>query len=525
MSTTAVKAHEDGLPKARRLGLALVIIASAQLMIVLDGTIVTIALPHIQTDLGFSDNGRQWVVTAYALAFGSLLLLGGRLGDLLGRRKMFLYGIGIFSVASLLGGISPNPTVMLLSRILQGAGAALASPAALALINTSFPAGKERNRAMAVYAAMSGAGAAIGLILGGALTELDWRWTFFVNVPIGLFVAFLAPRVLVESEGNDSSLDLYGALTGTVGLFGIVYGLSHAAERDATGTLIGWGAPLTLIPLIGGVAMLGLFVVIEGRVRHPLLPLRILSDRNRAVSLFAMLMVGAGMFALFFFLGLYVQQVMNYSPMKAGVAFLPFSAGIAVAAGIASSLVGRVDPRWLSGFGGLLAATGLWGFTHLHANSGYSSGLLPWIIVMSMGMGFLFIPLTLTSTARINPNDSGAAASALNTAQQIGGAVGIAALSTVFANAAATKSGQLAATAAAQAQARGIPLPQTPDAKAAAAKQFMDQFGPEIKTFASTQGFWVGAGMVLVGGIVTLLFLNVKHEELATDGHAAAHVS
>ncbi len=520
MSSPTLTKPEGAQPRSRSLLLALVVIASAQLMIVLDGTIVNIALPHIQTDLGFSDNGRQWVVTAYALAFGSLLLLGGRLGDLLGRRKMFLYGIGIFSVASFLGGISPNPTLMLLSRILQGAGAALAAPAALALVNTTFPAGKDRNRAMAVYAAMSGAGAAIGLILGGALTELDWRWTFFVNVPIGLFVMYLAPRVLVESEGNDSSLDLYGALTGTLGLFGIVYGLSHAAERNAAGTLVGWGAPMTLLPLIGGVLVLGLFVVVERRVRHPLLPLRILADRNRAVSLFAMLLVGAGLFALFFFLGLYVQQVMGYSPMRAGVAFLPFSAGIAVSAAVASNLVGRIDPRWLSGFGGLLAATGLWGFTHLQATSSYASGLLPWIIVMSLGMGFLFIPLTLTSTARIDPNDSGAAASALNTAQQIGGAVGIAALSTVFANAAASKGNQLMA----QLQAQGIPVPTTPAGQAAAAEQFKQQFGAQIQSYASSQGFWVAAGMILVGGIATLLFLNVKHRELATDGHAPAHV-
>ncbi|WP_029136098.1 DHA2 family efflux MFS transporter permease subunit [Nakamurella lactea] len=519
--THAAGTSQPDQVKKRGLGLALIVIATAQLMIVLDGTIVTIALPHIQTDLGFSDNGRQWVVTAYGLAFGSLLLLGGRLGDLLGRRRMFVIGVTLFWAASLLGGVAPNPGVMLLARILQGAGAAMAAPAALALINTTFAAGKERNRAMAVYAVMSGVGAAVGLILGGALTEVDWRWTFFINVPIGLFIAFAAPRVLKESEGSDSSLDLPGAVTGTLGLFGIVYGLSHAAQRDATGALAGWGNIWTLVPLIGGILVLIAFVLIEARVRHPLLPLRILADRNRGVSLFTMLLVGAGMFALFFFLGLYVQQVMGYAPIKAGIAFLPFSGGLVVSAGIASNLIARVDPRWIAGAGGLLAATGLWGFTHLHADSGYATGLLPWIIVMSLGMGLLFIPLTLTSTARIDPADSGAAASALNTAQQIGGAVGIAALSTVFANAAASKTQDLLAGVMAQMQAQGLPLPTGPAAQAEAMKAFTAQYGAQIQTFASTQGFWVAAGMILFGGIVTVLLLNVKHEELAADGDKA----
>ncbi|TWP35745.1 DHA2 family efflux MFS transporter permease subunit [Leekyejoonella antrihumi] len=521
MSTVVEKAAgEKAARGSSHLGLALVVIACAQLMIVLDATIVNIALPHIQTDLGFSDSGRQWVVTAYALSLGSLLLLGGRLGDLVGRRRMFVLGVMIFALASLLGGIAPSPMLLIAARILQGAGAALASPAALALINTTFPAGKPRNRAMAVYAAMSGAGAAIGLILGGALTEADWRWTFFINVPIGLFAAMLAPRVLVESEGNDGTLDLPGAVTGTVGLFGLVYGLSHAAQQGAS-----WGDFLTLVPLIGGVIVLGLFVIAESRAKHPLLPLRILTDRNRAVSLFTMLLVGAGMFALFFFLGLYIQQVLGYSPMKSGIAFLPFSAGMIASAGVASNLVSRVDPRWISGVGGILTTIALWGFTHLTVDSGYASHLLPWILVMSFGMGLLFIPLTLTATARIDKNDSGAAASALNTAQQIGGAVGIAALSTVFSHAATGKSRDLVAMVTRQAAAHGQAMPQTAAGKAAAMKQFQAQFGGQIQTYASTQAFWVAAAMVLVGAIATLLLLSVKHEELATDNASGAPVS
>lgn len=506
-------------PKSRNLTLALVVIASAQLMIVLDASIVNIALPELQNDLGFTDANRQWVVTAYALAFGSLLLLGGRLGDILGRRKMFTYGVLLFAFASLLGGFAPNQELLLASRALQGAGAALASPAALALINTTFPAGKERNRAMATYAAMSGAGAAVGLILGGFLTEVDWRWTFFVNVPIGLFVAYIAPRVLVESEGNDATLDLPGAVLGTAGLFGIVYGLSHAAEPTAS-----WGDFMTLFPLIAGIAVIAAFVAVELKAKHPLLPMRILGDRNRAVSLFAMLLVGAGMFAMFFFLSLFLQQVLLYSPVKAGFAFLPFSIGIAVAAGIASALVAKVDPRWISGVGGLLAALGMWGYTNLTVDSSYLTGLLPWILVQSIGMAFLFIPLTMTATARIDANDSGAAASALNTAQQIGGAVGIAALSTVFTSAASDKGKELLAQVMANAQAKGLPMPSSPAEQAAAAKQFQQQYGGEIQTYASTQGFWVAAAMILVGAIATFIFLNVKHQELATDGHEGVHV-
>lgn len=516
MSTLVEPVRAEGrhaAPPARNLTIALIVIAFAQLMIVLDGTIVNIALPHIQTDLHFSDAGRQWVVTAYALAFGSLLLLGGRLGDLFGRRRMFALGVAVFAVASLIGGIAPNAEILLAARALQGAGAALASPAALALINTTFPAGRERNRAMAVYAAMSGAGAAVGLILGGILTEQDWRWTFFINVPIGLVVALLAPRVLVESEGSDGRLDLAGAVTGTAGLFGIVYGLSHAAQQGSS-----WGDAMTLVPLLGGLAVLGLFVLVEQRAAHPLLPLRILADRNRAVSLFAMLLVGAGMMAVFFFLGLFIQQVLGYSPVKSGLAFLPFSAGMVLAAGTASSLVGRVDPRWISGVGGLLATLGMWGFTHLTTSSHYVTHLLPWILVLSVGLGLLFIPLTLTATARINPADSGAAASALNTAQQIGGAVGIAGLTTAFTHFATQKGTELGAAMQAHAASTGVA--PTADQLAAAKAQIALQ----AQTYGSTQSFWFAAGMILVGALSVFAFLTVKHEELATDGQQTVHV-
>ncbi|NNG40260.1 MFS transporter [Flexivirga sp. ID2601S] len=506
---------EEVTPRKTNLTVALIVIAMAQLMIVLDGTIVNIATPHILTDLDFSQSSVQWVVTAYALAFGSLLLLGGRLGDLFGRRRMFVLGVAIFAIASLLGGIAANSAMLLAARGLQGAGAALASPAALALINTTFPAGKERNRAMAVYAAMSGAGAAVGLILGGILTEWDWRATFFINVPIGLIVAAIAPRVLVESEGNDGTLDIWGAVAGTVGLFGIVYGLSHAGQQGAS-----WGDFETLFPLIGGLVMLGMFVLIETRVKHPLLPMRILADRTRAVSLFSMLLIGAGMFAMFFFLGLFIQQVLGYSPIKSGFAFLPFSVGIVAAAGIASNLVSRVDPRWVAGFGGLLTTVSMWGLTNLSMDSSYATNLLPWVIVMGFGMGFLFIPLTLTATAGVDKNDSGAAASALNTAQQIGGAVGIAALTTAFTHYATQKGNELAEAGRA-AMAKATAAGQTPTKEQIADATHQAQL--QAQTFGSTHAFWFAAGMLLVGTVLVVALLGIKHDELSTE-EAAVHV-
>lgn len=515
--TTLIEAVSEEKPTARKTNLtvALVVIAMAQLMIVLDGTIVNIATPHILTALDFTQSSVQWVVTAYALSFGSLLLLGGRLGDLLGRRRMFVLGIVVFAGASLIGGIAPSGPILLAARALQGAGAALASPAALALINTTFPAGKERNRAMAVYAAMSGAGAAVGLILGGLLTEADWRWTFFINVPIGLVVAVLAPRVLIESESGDGSLDIRGAVTGTVGLFGIVYGLSHAGQRGAS-----WGDAETLVPLLGGLLVVALFVLIESRAKHPLLPLRILADRTRAVSLTAMLVVGAGMFAMFFFLGLFVQQVLGYSPVKTGFAFLPFSVGIVAAAGIASNLAGRLDPRWLAGFGGALVTAGMWGFAHLSTDSGYAAHLLPWVVVMGFGMGFVFIPLTLTATAGVAKDDSGAAASALNTAQQIGGAVGIAALTTVFTHYATQKGTELAAAGhAAMARAGATGHAPTKGQIAEATHQAALQ----AQTFGSTRAFFFAAGMILVATVLVIGLLTIKHTELA-DEEAAVHV-
>ena len=433
-TTAAAEASETGVGK--HLGWALVLISIAQLMVVLDGTIVNIALPYIKSDLDISTANLRWVVTGYALAFGSLLLLGGRLGDLFGRRRVFMAGLVIFSVASLLGGLATSESLLLGARAFQGLGAALASPAALALIATTFPAGPARNRAFAVYAAMSGVGAAVGLILGGWLTGLDsvggldvqgWRLTLLINTPIGIATAFLAPRFLKESESHPGQLDLPGAVTGTLGLLGLVYGISRAGTN-------GWGDAGTLVSLVVGVGLLALFTFVESRVEHPLLPTRVFTNRTRAASFGAMFFAPAAMFAMFYYLSQYIQTVMGYSSLKAGVAFLPFCFGLVAAAGISSNLINRINPRVLAGIGTLMAAAALFGFSRIgydtsfpvsNVQASYATDILPYIVMMSFGMGLVFVPLTLTAVHHLRDEDSGIGSGVLNTMQQVGGALGL----------------------------------------------------------------------------------------------------
>jgi EmrB/QacA subfamily drug resistance transporter len=488
----------------RHLGIALTLISAAQLMVVLDGTIVNIALPHIQKDLHFTAANLSWVVNAYTLAFGGLLLLGGRAGDLLGRRKMFMVGVGLFGLASLFGGISQTEGQMLAARVLQGVGAAIASPTALALITTTFPAGPPRNRAFGVYAAMSGAGAAVGLILGGVLTEYSWRWTFFINVPIGLFVLFMAPRFLGESARERGSFDIPGAVTATLGLVSLVYGLTHAATTS-------WSNTTTITTIVVGLVLILVFLVIESRAAHPLLPFRILANRTRAVSFVVMLIVGAAMFAMFYFLGLFIQQVLGYSPVKAGLAFLPFSFGIVAAAQLASALLSRVDPRWISGTGAVLASGAMLGLAQLQTDSTYLTGLLPWIIVLSFGLGLIFVPLTLTAVSGVARQDSGVGSAVLNTMQQVGGSLGLATLSTVAVAAATDKGRELgAALAATGSRPTGNQLHQVAIA---------------AQTYGAQHAFLVASGMMLAGAVIILFGLNIRHEVLAADGAApVAHV-
>ncbi len=494
-------------PKELHLGWALVLISVAQLMVVLDGTIVNIALPYIQADLGISNANLTWVVTGYALAFGSLLLLGGRLGDLYGRRRIFIIGLTVFGIASLLGGLATSEGLLLAARGLQGLGAALASPAALALIATTFPAGPQRNRAFAVYAAMSGAGAAVGLILGGWLTGLNptigsldiegWRITLLINTPIGIAAALLAPRFLRESEPHKGWLDIPGAITGTLGLLGLVYGFSRAGSE-------GWGDTLTLASLAAGVVVLAVFLYIESRVEHPLLPSRVFLNRTRAASFGAMFLAPAAMFAMFYFLSQYIQNIMGYSSLGAGVAFLPFCFGLVAAAGMASSLINRFDPRYLAGIGTLLAAAGLFLFSRLpfdttypvtFVEGSYVSDILPGILLMSFGMGLVFVPLTLTAVHHLRDEDSGIGSGVLNTMQQVGGALGLAVLSTLATQTFTDRGKELAQAGGFDPVARG-----------------------QVFTEGATDAFLLGAIMMAGASLVVWLFLNVKHTELATDG-------
>jgi EmrB/QacA subfamily drug resistance transporter len=490
----------------RRLLWALVLISVAQLMVVLDGTIVNIALPYIQSDLDISIDNLRWVVTGYALAFGSLLLLGGRLGDLYGRRKVFMIGLVIFGVASLLGGLATSEGLLLAARALQGLGAALASPAALALIATTFPAGPARNRAFAVYAAMSGVGAAVGLLLGGWLTgtnlhlfgaDIDgWRLTLLINTPIGIATAFLAPRFLAESESHPGELDLPGAATGTLGLLGIVYGISRAGQE-------GWTDTWTLASLAAGLVLLGAFVLVESRVRHPLLPVRVFRNRTRAASFLAMFFAPAAMFAMFYYLSQYIQVVMGYSPLRAGVAFLPFCFGLVLAAGISSNLINRIDPRYLAGIGTLMASAALFGFSRIpydtttpvsDVQAGYVTDLLPFILLMAFGMGLTFVPLTLTAVHHLRAEDSGIGSGVLNTMQQVGGALGLSLLATLATQTITDRSNDLGA-------AMADPIAQH-----------------QVFTEGATDAFLLAAGLMVVASIVTWTFLKVKHQELATDG-------
>ncbi|UOY03385.1 MFS transporter [Blastococcus sp. PRF04-17] len=484
-------------PGGRPLWVALVLISTAQLMVVLDGSVVNIALPRMQAELAITDADLTWIVTVYAIAFGGLLLLGGRLGDLIGRRKVFVAGILIFTLGSLLAGVAQEQWHLLAARALQGGGAAAASPTALALITTTFPAGPPRNRAFAVYAAMSGAGAAVGLILGGALTEASWRWTMLINVPIGLVVAVLAPRFLAESAPQPGKWDLPGALTATLGLASIVYGLNRKAQTDAdTGQPQEWSDDLVMYPLLAGVVLIVVFFVIEARSPHALLPVRVIADRTRAVSFATMLVVGAALFAMFLFLSLFVQQVLGYSPLESGFAFLPFTAGIVIAAQIASALASRVDPRWIAGTGGVLAAVSMWGYSLLDVDSGYATGLLPWIVVQAVGMGLIFVPLTLTAVSRIDPGDAGVGSAVLNTVQQVGGAVGIAVLGTVFANAITERTAELAA---------------------ANGGQLAPSAALEAQAFGTSQAFMVAFWMLAAVTVVVVVGLSIRHEDLATD--------
>jgi EmrB/QacA subfamily drug resistance transporter len=408
----------------------LVIICLAQFMVILDATIVNVALPHIKTSLGFSEASLQWVINAYTLVFAGFLLLGGRAGDLLGRKRLFMIGLVIFTAASFLNGISSTSGMLIGFRALQGLGAALISPAALSIISTTFAEGKERARALAVWAAIAIGGSAVGLVLGGALTQaFSWRWIFFVNVPVGIF-AFFAAMVLVPESKDEhvhKGYDLAGAVSVTGGLMLLVYGLVNSAQH-------GWGSTVSILSFVVAVALLVAFVLIEQRSAEPLVRLSIFRVRSLTTANLAMFLAFSGMFAMFFFNTQYIQDVLGFGPLKAGVAFLPFTAGIMVSAGLASTFAPRIGVKPVAAAGMVLTILGLLLFARMPLDGSYASDVLPGMLLASLGMGAIFMPLTLVATTGLKNEDQGLASGLFNTSQQVGGALGLAVLSTIAVN-------------------------------------------------------------------------------------------
>jgi len=422
-SATTISSPDPQDPKRFR---ALGVIAVAQLMVVLDASVVVIALPSAQRNLHISVANRQWMLTAYTLTFAGLLLLGGRIADYLGRKRMFIVGLIGFASASALGGLAQNAAMLFSARALQGAFAAVMAPAALSLLTVAFHEPKERARAFAVYGGISGAGAAVGLILGGALTEYaSWRWTLLINVPIAIIAAIAAVGVVTESKSSARhGYDVAGAITVTTGLFALVYGFTMAGTH-------GWSAPLTLWLLAAAGVLLATFVVIELRTEHPLLPMRVVLDRNRGGSFLASLLVGVALLGTFLSLTFYFQGTLGFSAMKTGLAFVPFSFGIICGAAIAGRILPRLGPRWILTSGISLGVVGLVLFSRIGMNSAYLTISLPAELITSLGMGMTFVAMNSTALVGVDPEDAGVASALVNSTQQTGGTMGAALTNTI----------------------------------------------------------------------------------------------
>jgi EmrB/QacA subfamily drug resistance transporter len=402
------------------------VILTAQLMVVLDTTIVNVALPHIQRGLGFSATSLSWVINAYILTFGGLLLLGARAGDLLGRRRVFLAGIALFSVSSLAGGFAVTSWMLLASRAIQGIGAALAAPSALSLLTSVFPEGPPRLRAIALYTTMSAAGGATGLVAGGLLTQLvSWRWVMFVNVPIGLLVLTLGRRSIVETAPRRGRFDLVGAVTSTAGVTGIVLGLVQAGSD-------GWDNPVTVAALAAGMFLLAVFIRTEAHAEEPILPLRLLADPTRATANLTRGLVYAGMYGLFFFMSQLFQDVQGYSPLRAGLAFLPMPASVFLTSQLTSRVLsGRIPQKTLMLSGAAFVTLGLLLASRVQVTTSYLVLVVP-IVLTGIGSGLSFVSLTSASLHNVAPEDAGAASGLVNVSQQLGAALGLAVLVTAF---------------------------------------------------------------------------------------------
>jgi len=479
---------------ASRKGLALALLAAAQFVVVLDASIVNVALPSMGRELEFSQEDLSWVVNAYTLVFGGFLLLGGRMADLLGRRRLFIVGLGIFSVASLLGGLAESPGELIAARALQGFGGAILSPAALSIVTTMFAEGAERNRAMGVWGAVAGSGGGAGVLLGGVLTEyLGWEWVLFVNVPIGLGVMVAATRVLPESRmAGPKRFDVAGAVSVTAGLSVLVYALVDAVDA-------GWGSSQTIVLLAVAASLLAVFVTIELRTASPLVNFGIFRLRTLTGANAVALLVAMALFSMFFFVSLYMQQVLGYEPLKAGLAWLPLAFGIIVSAGVASLLVTRIGfkPTLIAGL--VLTSVGLIGFAQVSPGGGYVDDVLFPSLLAAVGLGFAFVPMTIAAVSGVAPQEAGLASGLINTSQQVGGALGLAILATI-AN---------SRTDSVMEQAQGSPREL-----------------PTALTEGFQSAFYVGAGFAIVGAILAAVLISSRasreHAEAARSGQAEA---
>jgi EmrB/QacA subfamily drug resistance transporter len=519
---------------ARRIAhpaLVLLIIAGAQLMVVLDATIVNIALPSMGDYFHKSQTDMTWALNAYTLAFGGLLLLGGRAGDILGRRRMFIVGLALFTLGSFAGGIANSFGLLLAGRVVQGVGGAIASPTALSLITVSFAEGRERNRAVGVYAAVSGAGAAIGLLLGGVLTEyLDWRWVLFVNVPIGVVLMVGAFLYLHEGERLKGKFDFLGALVSVAGMVTLVYAFIHVANTQD------WTSPSTILLFTGAIVLLAAFVLLEAFViEEPMMPMRIFEDRSRSGAYLVMLIAGAGLFGMFFFLTFFVQQVMHFSALKAGLAFVPVAFVIGIVSQIVAQLLPKIGPKVLITTGTVLLTGALLWLSTVTADSTYWGKIFPGEMVLAVGMGFIFVPITTVAVSKVKDTDAGLASALLNVGQQVGGSIGLSVLATVAATAARNAASSKVADLAAQVKSGQLPpstlqhfgevsAAQTGHQASTAALRdsAAAQAVAEVQAHASSMGFLAATIFAAVAVVVSLVFINVKKTELPTPEAATA---
>jgi EmrB/QacA subfamily drug resistance transporter len=470
-------AHPSADPRRWR---ALVLLCAAQFMVVLDASIVNVALPSIKTALRFSEASLPWVVNAYTLTFGGFLLLGGRAADLLGPRRVLMVGLAVFSAASLAGGLAQSEAWLIIARGVQGLGAAILSPAALSIVTTTFTEGAERNKALGIWGALAGAGAAAGVLLGGVLTTgIGWRWVLFVNVPVGVVAIAVVPLLIAESRSpqQHAGYDLAGALSITVGLMLLVYTLVKTSN-------VGWGSARTIVLLAASAALIVAFVLIESRARSPLMPLRIFRNRSVASADAVGLLVGAALLSMFYFLSLYLQQVLHYSALRTGDSYLPLAVGIIIAAGLASTLTSRFGAKLVLIAGLVAIAGGMVLFSNVHAHGSYSTDVLAPSLIVALGLGLCFVPLTILAVSGTTDADAGLASGLINTAEQVGGAIGLAVLATV----ATSRTDTLLRTA------RG--------AQSALPAALTDGF---------SRAFTVGAGFAALGVILALLFVQNSH--------------